>query len=420
MKRSAIRLTLILGVITIIGVSVVQIFFLRQALNQEEMHLDQRIQIALTQVSDQLARYNDAEPAYENPIVRIRPDYYVVNVNVFIDEDILEHYLISEFKIRKINLDFEYGIYDCLTDEIVYGNYISLSENPRINADQPNFTKHEEYLYYFGILFPDRNQAVLSNLGLWYFFTGILLLVVIFFVLSQIIILRQKRYSEIQKDFINNLTHEFKTPLSSISMAADVLLEKDDNPDTGRFQRYGKIIKEQSIHLVRQIDNVLHDSAKGQSNFKPKKELTDLKDLVVEVSEQFMPTVLKADGELEIHTPDQGVLVMADKIQIIQVLFNILDNAVKYSGLNPVINIKLESHTNSGTLSISDSGIGIPMEYQTKIFKQFIRVPSGNLHNVKGFGLGLHFVRRVVKAHRWKLKLYSIPAKGTKIDIYFK
>ena len=138
MKQSAIRWTLILGVITIIGVSVVQFFFLRQALNQEDKRLDQTIQIALNGVSEQLARYNDADLPYENPVVRLRPDYYVVNVNGFIDGDILEYYLTAELRKRKLNLDFEYGIYDCQTDEMVYGNYISLSDKSGNPSEAPD------------------------------------------------------------------------------------------------------------------------------------------------------------------------------------------------------------------------------------------------------------------------------------------
>ena len=331
MKRSAIRLTLIFGVITIIGVAIVQVFFLKQALDQENERLDQTIQIALSNVSDQLAIYIDADLPNENPVVRIRPDYYVVNVNNFIDDEILEHYLTSELNKRKLWLDFEYGIYDCLTDEIVYGDFVSFNNRSKPGSDPPNFTKHEDYLYYFVVVFPDRNRVVLSNLGLWYFFTGILLLVIIFFVITQIIILRQKRYSEIQKDFINNLTHEFKTPLSSISMAADVLIDDDSKSDLIRLKRYGKIIKEQSTHLVGQIDRVLHDSNRGVKSFKPQKEELNLNELIIDVTEQFKPRTMDCNGNISLSLPGPDVIVYADRQQIQQLLFNILDNAVKLS-----------------------------------------------------------------------------------------
>lgn len=420
MKQSAIRWTLILGVITIIGVSVVQFFFLRQALNQEDKRLDQTIQIALNGVSEQLARYNDADLPFENPVVRLRPDYYVVNVNGFIDGDILEYYLTAELRKRKLNLDFEYGIYDCQTDEMVYGNYISLSDKSGNPSEAPELSKHADYLYYFGVLFPDRARFVLSNLGLWYFFTGILLLVVIFFVLTQIIILRQKRYSEIQKDFINNLTHEFKTPLSSISMAADVILVNDEGPEIPRLKRYGKIIKDQSSHLIGQIDRVLHDSDKGTKSFLPQKEELDLKELIEEVVEQFRPRISKCDGIVKLELPKNPVMIHADRLQLQQVLFNLLDNAEKYCKAYPKITISIVDDGRRGVLSISDEGVGIPEKYQNLVFKRFFRVPQGNIHDVKGFGLGLHFVFRVIKAHRWKLKLISRPDEGTKVDIHFR
>ena len=419
MNRSAIRLTLIFGVITIIGVAIVQVFFLKQALDQENKRLDQTIQIALSNVSDQLAIYIDADLPNENPVVRVRPDYYVVNVNNFIDAEILEHYLTSELNKRKLWLDFEYGIYDCLTDEIVYGDFVSFSNRSKISSESPNFTKHEDYLYYFGIVFPDRNRVVLSNLGLWYFFTGILLLVIIFFVITQIIILRQRRYSEIQKDFINNLTHEFKTPLSSISMAADVLLEDDDMPDLKRFKRYGKIIKDQSIHLVAQIDRVLHDSNRGVKSFKPQKEDLILNELIVDVTEQFRPRIIACKGDILLNMPPDDVTIPADRQQLQQLLFNVLDNAVKYSKGCPEITIGITYSNNKGVLCISDKGIGIPKKYQDNIFKRFFRVPHGNIHDVKGFGLGLYYVSQVVRVHKWRIKLTSEEDKGTKIDIHF-
>ncbi len=418
MKRSAIRLTLIFGVITIIGVAIVQVIFLKQALDQENKRLDQTIQIALSNVSDHLAIYVDADLPSENPVVRVRSDYYVVNVNNFIDAEILEHYLTSELNKRKLWLDFEYGIYDCLTDEIVYGDFVSFSNRSKTSSESPNFTKHEDYLYYFGIVFPDRNRVVLSNLGLWYFFTGILLLVIIFFVITQIIILRQRRYSEIQKDFINNLTHEFKTPLSSISMAADVLLEDDDMPDLNRFKRYGKIIKDQSIHLVTQIDRVLHDSNRGVKSFKPQKEDLILNELIRDVTEQFRPRILDCKGDILLNLPPDEVKIHADRQQLQQLLFNVLDNAVKYSKGCPEIDISLAYSNNKGVLGISDKGIGIAKKYQDNIFKRFFRVPQGNIHDVKGFGLGLHYVSQVVRAHKWRIKLTSEEDKGTNIEIH--
>ena len=420
MKRSAIRLTLVLGVITIVGVTIVQFFFLRQALNQEDNKLDHSIQIALSSVSDQLARYNNADLLYENPVVKIRDDYYIVNVNGFIDADILEYYLTTELRKRKLDLDFEYGIYDCQTDKMVYGNFVSVNDKSRPRSENPRFTKYEDYLYYFGVLFPGRDRYMLNNLGLWYFFSGILLLVIIFFVVTQVIILRQRRYSEIQKDFINNLTHEFKTPLSSISMAADVILSNEEDGSTRRMARYGNIIKDQSSHLISQIDRVLHDSARGAGSFTPHKEKFELNELIEEVSEQFRPRILDCKGEISLDLPAAPVFVVADRLQLQQMLFNLLDNAEKYSRGCPVINIDLKYDGKSGVLSIKDQGRGIPERYQSVVFNRFFRVPQGNVHDVKGFGLGLHFVHRVVKTHGWKIKLTSKNNSGTIIAIHFR
>ena len=202
MKRNTIRATIILGIISIIGIIVIQVYLLQKDFSLKERQLNQSIQIALRNVAEILSEYNNTTLPYENVVYQYSSNYYLVNVNDIIDAELLEYYLIKEFNKININLDFEYGIYDCYTDEMVYGNYIHLSDNNQVQKTKKNLPKYNQYIYYFGVYFPERQKYILSDFVIWYILTAILLIVIIFFGYSQFVIMKQKQLSEIQKDFI--------------------------------------------------------------------------------------------------------------------------------------------------------------------------------------------------------------------------
>jgi len=254
MKRSTIRFLILAGIITIVGTVVIQVYFLQVTFNYEQRKLDQKIQVALWDVVNKLYEFNNAQQIGFNPVYQYSSDYYIVNVNDFIDATILEHYLIKTFEQQNIQLSFEYAIYDCQTDKMVYGNHINLGEklsNP-LKIEMP---KHNEFVYYFGIYFPNRKKAVFGNFGLTYVISGVLILVTMFFGYALIIILKQRRFSELQNDVVNNLTHEFKTPLSSIILSSEVLNDDNIVNEPFRIKRYSQIIKEQANYLLQQWKN---------------------------------------------------------------------------------------------------------------------------------------------------------------------
>ena len=417
MNRTSIRVVLILGILAIIGIISVQFYFVREAMDQETRQMNQTITIALTSVAEDLARYNDAELPRQNPVFHHSPDYYIVNVNTHIQPEILEQFLITEFKIRRLNLDFEYGIYDCQTDKMVYGALVRFGENPRIKPMQDGLPKSSDYLYYFGIHFAGRNQMIMDSLGIWYFFSFILLLVVIFFVYSQMVILRQRRYTEVQRDFINTMTHEFKTPLASLSMSADVIQRPDILHEPERLYRYGEIIRSQVNHLLKQVELVLDMGGPAGDNIVLKKVQVNLKELIGEICEQMEPRIQCSNGSLTVLYQTDTQIVAADPLHLANILMNLLDNAIKYSGDGPVITVMVTNVPSGLMISVADQGIGIPGKLKKRVFERFYRVPTGNVHNSKGFGLGLYYTRNAVKAHGWKISLESTEGQGTTIRI---
>lgn len=415
MKSSTIRFIILGAAISIIGIVSTQVYWVTKAFTLEQRQFDQGVQIALLQVAKRMAKYNESVVPSDNLVKQVSTNYYIVNINDVIDANILEHYLIQEFNHINIVTPFEYAIYDCSSDLMVYGDYIS------ITGDAPEETeidlqKYDDYTYYFGIRFPERNSFVAAKMDIWIFSTLFLLVVISFFAIAIFIILKQKRLSEVQKDFINNMTHEFKTPISTISIAADVILKHDADLTNDRLMRYGGIIKSEITRLNLQVMRVLQMARidKDEQNLTYKK--INLAELLSDIVNTHRPKVEAKGGQLLIDLNCQPI-INADEVHLVNIIYNLLDNATNYSNINPLIKLSLEETSSSYVINISDNGIGIAPEHQNKIFDKFFRVPKGNVHDVKGFGIGLSYVATMIKAFNWKIKLKSVLNEGSTFSI---
>ncbi|MEL6926426.1 MAG: HAMP domain-containing sensor histidine kinase, partial [Bacteroidota bacterium] len=354
-------------------------------------------------------------PSY-NIVNKVSSNYYIVNINDTIDAGELEFYLQKELEEAALNIDFEYGIYDCSSQKMVYGNYCNYLPNKE-NIKRSDLPKYDDFNYYFGVRFPTRSGYLASEMKLSIIFSALLLVAILFFLYSIYIILRQKRLSEMQKDFINNMTHEFKTPISTIKISADVFLEHPEIINDARLNRYASIIREQNERLNRQVEKVLQLARVEREGLKLKMEAIDLNQLLSNVSSASRLKINKKGGQLKLALNAPTIKINADKLHLTNIINNLLDNALKYCDKQPDIMLSTQEHEGRIYLSVRDNGIGIPAAHQKKVFNKFYRVPTGNVHNVKGFGLGLFYIRRICDAHGWKLFLDSTPGEGTIITI---
>jgi two-component system phosphate regulon sensor histidine kinase PhoR len=225
------------------------------------------------------------------------------------------------------------------------------------------------------------------------------------------IILRQKRYSELMRDFVNNITHEFKTPISSIKLSADVLAHHPLIEEDKRLTQYTKIIQDQNTRLNNLVEQVLQIAKMESSSFALKLEDVDMHEIIKQICTQYAFRLGDRGGSMELHLDAEKTHVFADRFHIQNVISNLVDNAVKYSKDVPAQTLEI---------IIVDKGIGIKEEDQLKLFQKFYRVPTGNLHNVKGFGIGLYYVKRICDAHEIGINLQSIYNQGTTITLYCK
>jgi len=412
MRQKQIRLVVLLGALAIFGIISIQIYFLQNAWNIKEKQFVQSVLIGLRNVAEKMTKFNESALPHANPVRQLSSNYFVVNINSQIDANVLEFYLKAEFDKLNIQSDFEYAIYNCQTDKMEYGKYLTINGTAKPNILTANLPKYDQYTYYFGVNFPLLRNTIAGDMTIWFFFIGLLVVAIIFFVYAIFVILQQKRLSEMQKDFINNMTHEFKTPISSINISADVIMNPDIINNPARLYTYGSVIKQENNRLNQQVDKVLQIARIENSSFHLNKVMVDLNALILKVAENCKANT---NRQLVVNTKlsDSVGSLEADALHLTNILFNLLDNASKYSDKEPVITIETKRVDKTVMLSIHDNGPGISPEFHHRVFQKFYRIPTGNLHNVKGFGLGLYYVKTICTAHQWKIDLISDPGKGT-------
>lgn len=415
MKRKAIKYIIILAIFSVAGIFMIQFGILKNTYDINEQQFHETATVALREVAWQLLESAGQTPRFDNvePVERYSRNYYMVNVNYFIDPEILKEQLREQFKRHALHLEFEYAIYDPDTETMNYIEYVCAGEDSCNHTPVLYFPESEKYTHYFVVNFPTLKPYIQERLKGWYFMTTLLVVVLTFFGYSIWVIIKQRQLSEIQKIFINNLTHELKTPISSIGLAAHVISNEKIIETPDRLFNYVRIINEQSNRLAKNVEKVLSLATLEKSKIHLVKEEISLGAFIKTTVSRFKESEPGRIADLKISLPNQEVVVWADPYHLGNILQNILENAVKYCKNQPIVEITFLLRRNYAHLMIKDNGIGIPKESRKKIFTKFYRVPTGNVHDVKGFGLGLDYVNKLVKAHRWKIKVNENPKGGS-------
>jgi two-component system phosphate regulon sensor histidine kinase PhoR len=426
MKSRTIRLVVLFGTIVVVGLLSIQIYWIKNALDLKEREFNSSVQMALMKVVNQVTQFGNDTTQIVEPIKQLPDNMFVVTVNEKIYPNILESLLKRQFEMHHLDMDFEYGIYDCNTNNVLYGNYVNFDEikaafqqnitspKKQINNIFPKLNKDE---YYFLVHFPTKKTFMFQQMGFWTFSTIVLILVVLF-TYAIFVILKQRRLSEIQTDFINNMTHEFKTPLSTISISTDVLLQPSITNNPERLMSYVTIIQDEANRLKNQVERVLQMAKLDKEKIKLTIEPHDIHLIIKQAVENLKLTIYNNNGKVNLELNAVQSIAKIDKLHIQNIIYNLLDNAIKYCNDDLVITITTQNLKKGIEIAIQDNGIGIPLESQQYIFDKFYRVPTGNVHDVKGFGLGLNYVKIMTEAHKGNVRIKSEPKKGTTIYIW--
>lgn len=343
-----------------------------------------------------------------------------VNIDERLEKNFLEALVKNVFKNNNINSEYEFAVRDEMNEYTMQTENFNLDwvrKTYEINLFPNDIINSQNYLVvYFKkdkkFLYEGMPESILTSILLT-------LIISLTFSLTIYIIFKQRKLSEIKNDFINNMTHELKTPVSTISLASQMLKDETLNLDKAKISAITKIIDDESKRLGFQIEKVLQTSLfdKGVIHFKFKE--INLHQLLSVVTQNMNLKVKNMGGKIHKNFTATDDLIQVDEMHITNVFFNLLDNAIKYSKEDtpPEITIKTNDKGKNIEISITDNGIGISKENQKKIFNKFYRVQKGNVHDVKGFGLGLSYVKRIVEEHRGSIAVKSELDTGTRFEI---
>ncbi|MFC3197190.1 ATP-binding protein [Parapedobacter deserti] len=336
-----------------------------------------------------------------------------------IDVAYIKRELEKELGSRGIKSAFNLEIKDKNTTLYSFANFLaedpstmSLFSTELFRADNESSSGH------LSVYFPNKNNLVMGNMAVMLFSSGTLLLVLIgCFTYTIFTMLRQKKISEMKTDFINNMTHEFKTPVATIMIASESLRDPEIASDQTRAARLANIIYDENVRLGNHIERVLNIARLEKDNLKLEHRDVDINDLAQAVVDSMELQLQKNGAKVYTHLDATNAVVVGDELHLSNVLFNLVDNAIKYSKDHPEITIRTKNIGKQIQITVADKGIGMSRDQLSKIFDQFYRIPTGNRHDVKGFGLGLSYVSDIVKRCGGKVQVRSEKDKGTTFDI---
>lgn len=335
----------------------------------------------------------------------------------------LDTLLRKELENKGIDLEYNYGVIDNTN-----GSLKLLNANNKEDAEEVKESPLKANLfpmdlleknYQLSIDFPNEKNYLMKQALLPLSASGILMFIVVgCFAYAIMVILKQKKISEIKNDFINNMTHEFKTPIATVSLATEALQDDDIKSNAAIIDRYVQVIREENKRLGMQVEKVLQIASLDKKDFRLKFEKADIHDIIQKALVNITIVVGKRGGGITSQLLASNPVVEADKVHLTNIIYNLLDNANKYSPEAPEIHIRTENISTGVIIKITDKGIGMSKEATQKIFDKFYRVSTGNVHDVKGFGLGLSYVKNIVDMHEGSVNVKSEPGKGSTFKVY--
>jgi len=418
-SRKTIFIVILLAIVSLGLIVAGQVYWVRKAYSIQEQQFNDRVVMALTRVVGEILIMNK-DSAVTEPVLQKQANFFVANINETPEPYLLETLLREEFERSNLTEDFEYGIYDCFTDSIVFGGKVDFGNPVTGRAEKiQELINLDPDGHYFGVLFPNKTALILRQLDFWMYSSIIIFFIVLFFSYTILLLLRQKRLSEVKTDFINNMTHELKTPISTIALSTEALSAPDIVQQPDRFNQYVHIIRNENERLRSQVEKVLQIASLSPGRVKLKMERVDLHTIIRKAEGTFRVKIEEIDGAITVDLEAKNSAILGDQLHVTNMVYNLLDNAVKYSGEHPNVTVRTSNQKGRLWVSITDHGIGISKAHQKMIFDKFYRVPTGNRHDVKGFGLGLFYVKTMMRAHGGRVFVESTPGKGSTFTLEF-
>lgn len=339
-----------------------------------------------------------------------------------IDPEDLDSTLANSLREAGIDLEYAYGVFSKDDDSLRIARPLEMSgqilDSEFKAALFPNdiFAVGNDLLLYF----PDHDTYVLKQIGPLLFSTILFMLVIsICFYYTIKIIIAQRRFAGLLVDFINNMTHEFKTPISTVSLASEAIIKPEIISDKEKVTRYNQMIMDENARMRNQVEKILQMTVLEKGDYELELSDIDIHDLLTDVVENVTLRVESLSGSITSDFAAENHVIEGDELHLSNIFHNLLDNAIKYSHKNPTIEISSRNERNGIVIGIRDQGVGIDEKSRRLVFNKYYRVPSGNVHDVRGFGLGLSYVKLMIDAHGGTIRLESEPGQGTMVELFF-
>ncbi|NML23414.1 HAMP domain-containing histidine kinase [Pseudoflavitalea sp. G-6-1-2] len=408
-----IVLTATLLIIVIVGV---QLYWLNMIYSLEQKTFNINVVKSIRGLYEDVNIMDSPVNHLQDIIEHPSPDYFLFRTSGVYEKDSLVWYLKDELNDFDVLTDAHVGFYSSREKKYTSREYVAAAA-ARYDPVVSPFPVFERQYDYVLLYFPHRNRYVLQQMNFWFISSVVLFVVLIGLAVSLFYFYRQKFLAEVQKDFVNNFTHEFKTPLAVMKISSDVLLQEKIIKQPDRLHQYATIIQNQTMHLQKQVERLLQVATSERKELPIQRTPVTVNGIIEEAVTKIQPLAQEKKAVLELQLPeDNNYELLADRAHLELAIVNLLENALKYSP-NPRIIVSAGKENDHIFISVKDNGIGIDKKYHKKLFEKFYRVPTGDVHNVKGFGLGLSFVKRIIDAHHGSIDINSIPGIGTEFRL---
>ena len=406
-----IFLTMVMGVILIF-----QLVWLSRVYTFEK----QQFHVNVVRVMNGI--YEDFEwanygAATKESIEKLNDKTYLMRVDSLPSFDVLERDMQKEFNDFSLHTESCISVYSTADGKFNFQTCLFNTEKDAVSKNLHAMPLVQRGFDYIMLSFPHRDSYLIGQLSFWIVSSILLLITLIGLAISLFYLYRQRFLYEVQKDFVNNFTHEFKTPLAVMKITSDTMVDENIRKQPERMAKYADIMGKQVEHLQKQVDKLLSVAYSDAHKVLPlEKEFFLLNDVIRQAVAKIEPLIELKQAKVDLKLGEDDLLLNADKAHLELAVINLIENGLKYSA-EPHLVIESGKEGADYFLAVKDNGIGIESKYRKEIFKKFFRIPTGDVHNVKGFGLGLNFVKKIIEAHHGRITVKSIPGIGTEFKI---
>lgn len=419
MRSSTLRWIMVGCSVIIAFIIVTQLYWLRHIYNLEQHQFKRNVLKSLQAMLRETGAAANPQEPLKDIVDRMDENTFIVELGTLPPRDSLEYHLSSEFEYFGVWAYCNVYVYNKEKNDTLFSFNLDAAttgrpDNPAMQIAFPRNQANNYMMLYF----PHRSKYIIHEMSFWIGTAVLLIILLVGLSFALLYLYRQKFLNELQKDFVNNFTHEFKTPLAVMKIAADVMVQPGIEKKPDRLSKYGQVIKEQTEHLQSQVERLLNAAAVENTKLPLKKEPCQLNELVQNALAQIEPLLVSRNALVEFIPDENEPVINADKSQLQLVIVNLVENAAKYCLTPPHILIELKNGDHEYyTILLKDNGVGIAEKNLKYLFKKFYRVPTGNVHTVAGFGLGLNFVKKVMDAHEGKIQIHSVVGIGTEFKL---